>query len=86
MFRLNSKSAKAAARKDPRIVEINFYPDGWVPMSYRWPSPGVMLVYRRNGAQHWVLHSEKKIDRKRHHGRGPKWVALSAAGGRLASS
>ena len=77
--------AKTAARKDKRIVEINVYPDGWVPNSYRWRSPGVRHVYRRNGSGHWKHVATIDIDRKRPHGDGPSWIGKSATGGRLAS-
>ena len=78
------QSARNAAAKDSRIVEIHEFPDGWVPKSYNWPTSGRRLVYRRNGSRQWALHRIDAIDRKRRHGGGPDWVCRSASGGSLA--
>ena len=76
--------AKKAARKDPRIVEIHVYPDGWVPNKYRWPKSGRREVFIRNGARQWKRRYVEIIDIKRSHGEGPAWVALSERRGVLA--
>ena len=65
---------------DDRICSVIVYHDGFVPNSYRWPAPGRRTRYSRNGEK-----VEEKYDRKRSHGNGPRWVALSEKGGRLAS-
>ena len=39
--------ALKAARKDPRIIMIIVYADGWVPNSYRWPMLGWSHSWRR---------------------------------------
>ena len=80
------EAAKVAARKDRRIVEINDYPNGWVSNSYKWRAPGTRRVFRRNGSGHWVHVANTPIDRKRSGGNGPAWIAMSEAGGRVASA
>ena len=81
--------ALKAARKDPRIVKITVYADGWVPNSYRWPTLGSSHSYRRppegDKPRRWT-HGLGGYDRKRSHGMGPHWVAFSDRGGRLASA
>lgn len=81
--------ALKAARKDPRIVKIVAYTDGWVSNSYRWPAFGLLHYWQRPTSdrkprRRWT-HAVGEYDRKRPFGRGPHWVAFSSAGGRLAS-
>lgn len=64
---------------DTRITRVVEYLDGWVANAYRSRAPGQSNVYTRDG----VVSST--YDRKRAHGRGPRIVAFSAKGGRLAS-
>lgn len=78
--------AKTAARKDHRIVTIHEYPDGWVPNSYSYRAPGLRRVFQRNGSGHWIHVASETVDRKRSGGNGPRWVALTRAGGRVASA
>jgi len=75
--------AKIFAR-DPRIVAVREYEDGFVPNSYYWPAPGT--------AREWVVQEDGTVkeftlvyDRKRSFGRGPKLVGYSERRGRLAS-
>ena len=79
------EDAKKSARCDKRIVEIFFYPDGWVPGAYNWPAPGRRVVFARNKSRQWVQSYIEPIDRKRPHGEGPAWVGMSENLGRLAS-
>lgn len=69
---------------DPRVVRVTYYADGWVPNAYRWPAPGRAEVWTRrpDGSLDGI---EITYDRKRSHGKGPTFVAVSARGGRLAS-
>lgn len=73
-----------AISADPRIQAAIIYLDGWVPNAYRWPAPGRCVRLMRT-AEGWEA-VETTYDRKRSRGRGPRWVALSAKGGRLASA
>ena len=79
-------AAKKAARKDKRIVQIRVFPDGWLPNSYNWPAAGRRFIFERNGARQWRLARVEGIDRKRAHGEGPEWTAVSERGGTLASA
>lgn len=73
-----------ALDSDARIVRAVIYEDGWVPNSYRYAAPGkATVVTRAEGGR--LEMSETTYDRKRSHGRGPRWVAFSERGGRLAS-
>ena len=74
------QKVKEIFAKDPRIVSIRVYHDGWVPNSYKYRAPGKMTVYFHTGSI-----SSAEYDRKRSHGQGPHLVAFSAAGGRLYS-
>lgn len=76
------EEVKDAIRADRRIVEVVIYHDGWIPNSYRWPSPGACTVWTIVDGR-WT-RSETTYDRKRSHGAGPDWVGRSAAGGHLA--
>ena len=78
------KAARAAARRDSRIVEVSVYPDGWVPNSYRYRCPGEKHTFRKSNGR-WKHVGVSEIDRKRSGGHGPEWVAHSERGGRLAS-
>ena len=80
------EASRKAASKDNRIVELHDYPNGWVNNSYKWRCPGTRRTFRRNGAGHWVHTANTAIDRKCHGGNGPEWVAVSEAGGRIASA
>ena len=81
--------ALAAARKDPRIVIIVVYADGWVPNSYTYPARGKSYFWSRPPVggvtpRRWKC-SQGVYDRKRSYGEGPRWVAISSRNGRLAS-
>ena len=66
---------------DERVETVRVYLSGWVPNSYRWPAPGTCAFVSRDGTVRTGGY-----DRKRSGGNGPKWVALSANNGRLASA
>ena len=65
---------------DPRIVEVVEYPDGFVPLKYKWRAPRTGYVTKRGGER-----TPFTYDAKRANGAGPSWVAFSAKRGRLAS-
>lgn len=65
--------------KDARIERVVLYPEGFVPLAYKWPCPRKRTVHYRDGRQR-----VESYDAKRRNGRGPSWVAYSARGGRLA--
>jgi hypothetical protein len=67
--------------EDNRIAQVTYYLDGWVANSYRYRAPGKCI--RVIIDQHGATAKESSYDRKRAHGRGPQWVAMSAVGGRL---
>lgn len=70
--------------RDPRIVRVRVFTGGWVPNSYGYPCLRKATEYIRGDDgtinQHTVVY-----DAKRSYGRGPRWVAYSERGGRLAS-
>jgi hypothetical protein len=74
-----------AIESDARIVRAVVYEDGWVPNAYRYAAPGKATVVTR-AEDGRIEISETTYDRKRSYGRGPRWVAFSAKGGRLASA
>ena len=82
--------ALKAARKDPRIVKIIVYVDGWVPNAYTHRARGTYHFWRRlpvdecEGPRRWT-HNTGQYDRKKSFGIGPWWVATSAHNGKLAS-
>lgn len=87
------ESMAAAIKADARIECAISYPDGFVPLSYKWRAPGTRIVFMRvdtdehglNGwSSKWTWMAEE-YDRKRSFGRGPSWVCLSKDGGVLAS-
>jgi hypothetical protein len=49
---------------------VRYYPHGWVPNGYRYPAPGreVTVTVSPFG----VELTERRIDRKRPHGNGPR--------------
>ena len=80
----DARTVRGLMKRDPRIVTVRSYDSGWVANKYSWPAPGK--------AREWNLQEDGTLkfhtisyDRKRPHGAGPNWTALSAAGGRLAS-
>jgi hypothetical protein len=80
---MDTKQARRIFDADPRIVEIRAYGSGFVANAYRWPCvrEGCRFV-RRNGRMRRI---PIEYDAKRPYGQGPRWVAFSAKGGRLAS-
>ena len=78
------KDAIAAAAKNPKIVSIVTYPEGFVPNAYKWAAPGVRLIFHRNKSGKWVHAKNENYDRKRSGGRGPWWIGKSVKDGRLA--
>lgn len=66
---------------DSRIEYVKEYCGGWVPNAYKWPCERAGIIHYRNGEENVFYY-----DAKRSYGRGPRWAAFSARGGRLASS
>ena len=54
---------------------VTHYPDGWVPTSYRYRAPGRAVEVEV--APFGVAVTERQIDRKRPHGRGPRVIAYA---------
>ena len=79
LVRYKKKQMAERVKRDPRIVTVRYYDDGWVSNSYRYAAPGTGTEYSANGKATFTY------DRKRSGGKGPRWVAFSARGGRLAS-
>ena len=80
----DARTVRGLIKRDSRIVTVRSYDSGWVAKKYGWPAPGK--------ARQWDLQEDGTLkfrtfgyDRKRTHGAGPNWTALSAAGGRLAT-
>lgn len=69
---------------DARVMRVVEYIDGWVAKAYRWRAPGRAVSYTRSetGA---ITASIIPYDRRRPYGIGPRAVAWSARGGRLAT-
>lgn len=78
------KAAISAAAKNPKIVSITTYPEGFVPNSYKWAAPGIRLIFHRNKSGKWVHAANVNYDRKRSGGTGPSWIGKSIKEGRLA--
>ena len=72
-----------AIEKDPRIVQVKIYEDGWVANSYRWDAPGTAIIYLKQEDGSWI-ETAGYYDRKRAYAQGPYWSAFSARNGRLA--
>lgn len=70
--------------KDPRVRTVIWYPEGFVANNYKYPAPGKRTIWNRDQYGEITKHVQT-YDRKRTHGRGPTFVALSEKGGRLKS-
>ena len=77
---LTGRELREIFRRDERITEIRVYLDGWLAGRYH-DSYGRMVRVQRGGER-----IEERYDMRRSHGVGPRWVAVSAKGGRLASA
>jgi hypothetical protein len=62
--------------KNPKVHQVWYYPQGFVPNSYRWPAPGTRCVIHRNGTV-----TLSRYDRKRSYGRGAILSPKSKKGG-----